>query len=340
MFWSHAQVQLFILWDQDKTVGRIAAIIDHAYCKKMGKQIGFFGFFECIDDYKTACILYQAAQDWLISKEMHVMQGPIDGRVDMGCGFLYDGFNSRPMILSRYSPAYYISFAERFGLRKSRDLLSYYIDLTKPLPKELEERARQCAASGITVRKFNRLQSNRELSWWVDLFLQTFADHWGFIPVSAEEVRTRFGVKQIRWFVDSSLFLIAEWNGEPVAYLWAMPDYNHVFQKMHGRLEPLQLVRFFVTQRTITYGKLHIIGIKKGIRKKNIGSLLNYKVLIEMKNRGYVGAEIGWSDEQNTSVHTIIARTGARLYKKHRVFEKDLGECIMQEVGKRSEDSG
>jgi hypothetical protein len=51
---------------------------------------------------------------------------------------------------------------------------------------------------------------------------------------------------------------------------------------------------------------------------------LNYKILVEMKNRGYIGAEIGWVDEENITAYTIIAITGATLYKKHRVFEKDL----------------
>jgi len=335
VFWSHAEAKLFILWDHETVVGRVAAIIDHAYCKTMGKQIGFFGFFECINDYTAASVLFQAAQDWLVRKGMRIMQGPIDGRVDMGCGFLYDGFDVRPTILSTYTPAYYVSYAEQFGLRKSRDLFLYHIDLSAPLPRKLEEKARQCIAQGVRVRRFNRLRSRRELSWWVDLFLQTFSHHWGFVPVSGQEVWTRFGVKQIRWFVDSSLFLVAEWNKQPVAYLWATPDYNQVFQKMQGRLGPLQVLHFLRRQKTINTGKLHLIGIKKEFQNKNIGSLLNYTVLVEMKNRGYVGAEVGWIDEHNTAAHTTIALTDARLSKKHRVFEKDLAESIATEEGRR-----
>jgi hypothetical protein len=39
-----------------------------------------------------------------------------------------------------------------------------------------------------------------------------------------------------------------------------------------------------------------------------------------MKNRGYIGAEIGWVDEENITAHTIIAITGATLYKKTSCF--------------------
>jgi len=323
-FWSHAECILFIAKKNNKVIGRIAAIIDYAYCTAVGENIGYFGFFECIQDFRCADALLRTAQEWLLLKEMKIMRGPIDGRIDVGCGFLYEGFQSPPSLLSSYSPPYYISYVEKFGLKKFHDLFLYYIDLIKPLPKVLEEKARQCSDSGMHVRRFDRLRTRKEMKWWIPLFLETFSDHWGYVPVSTDEVKTRFGVKQLRWFVDPKLFLVAQCQGVPVAYIWSTPDYNQVFQKMNGRLGPFELLRFLLTQRNIAVGKLHFIGIKKEFRNHHIGSLLNYRILAEMKNRGYRGAEVGWIDEHNTVAHTTIAITGAIVYKKHRVFEKDL----------------
>ena len=324
LFWSHAESKLFIAKKKNIIVGRIAAIIDYKFCEKVGKKIGFFGFFECIQDFECANALLKTAQEWLTSKEMSIMRGPINGRIDVGCGFLYSGFNSAPSLLSTYSPKYYISFAEKFGMKKARDLIIYYVDLTKPIPSKLEKKSRLCTESGIKIRPFNRLKTQRELKWWVDLFLEAFSDHWGYVPVSAEEVKTRFGIKQLRWFVDSRLFLVAEFNGLPVAFIWATPEYNQIFQKIKGRLGLLQIIYLFFMKEHINEGKLHLIGIKKEFRKYNIGSCLNYKILVEMKNRGYIGAEIGWIDEENTAANTTLAITGATFYKKHRVFEKNI----------------
>lgn len=323
-FWSHAECKLFIAKKENKVVGRIAAIIDYKFFETIGKKIGYFGFFECIQDYECAKALFQTAQDWLMSKEMSAMRGPIDGRIDVGCGFLYSGFDLMPSLLSSYSPKYYISFAEKFGMEKSRDLITYYVDLTKPIPKKLKEKAKLCTETGIKIRPFNRFRTNKELKWWIDFFLETFADHWGYVPVSEEEVKTRFGVKQMRWIVDPSLFLIAECKGLPVAYIWSTPEYNQIFKKINGRLGPVQILFLLFMKGRINKGKLHLIGIKKEFRKYNIGSCLNFDVLVEMKNRGYIGAEIGWIDEENAAAHKTIAITGATVYKKHRVFEKNL----------------
>lgn len=323
-FWSHSESRLFIAKKKNIVVGRIAAIIDHKFCETVDKKIGFFGFFECIQDFECASALLQTTQEWLALKNISIMRGPINGRIDVGCGFLYSGFDSAPSLLSTYSPMYYISFAEKLGFRKARDLIIYYVDLTKPIPWKLKEKARLCDESGIKIRTFNRLRTKKELKWWVDFFLETFSDHWGYVPVSTEEVKTRFGVKQLRWFVDSKLFLVAEFNGSPVAFIWATPEYNQIFKKIKGKLGLVQILFLLFMKGRINIGKLHLIGIKKEFRKYNIGSCLNYKILVELKNRGYIGAEIGWVDEENTAAKTTIAITGATFYKKYRVFEKNI----------------
>ena len=325
-FWSHAESKLFIIKKNGENVGRIAAIIDHKYIETLGKKIGFFGFFECINDFDCAKKLLNNAQEWLSSKGMNVMRGPINGRIDVGCGFLETGFNSRPSLLSSYSPPYYLKFADRYGMKKARDQLLYYIDLKKSIPKKLEEKAKKCIDSGFKVRRFNRIRTNKELNLWVDLFLETFSEHWGFIPAKREEVKMRFGVKHLRWIVDSKLFLIAEYKGSPVAYIWSTPDYNQVFQKLNGKLGPLELIKFLFMKRYINKGKLPLIGIKKEYRDRNIASYLNYLTLVEMKKRGYIGAEVGWIDEKNKSANATISITGAKLYKKSRVFDKDIGK--------------
>jgi len=154
--------------------------------------------------------------------------------------------------------------------------------------------------------------------------LETFKDHWGYVPVSGEEVRSRFGVKQLRWIVDPDLFLIAEKNDEPIAYIWSTPDYNQIFKKMNGKFNIIQTMDFLLKKNQIKKGILQFIGIKKGVRNQNIGSLLNYKILVEMKNRGYTVAEVGWIDEQNIVAHKTISYTGATVYKIFRVFEKNI----------------
>lgn len=323
-FWNHAEAVLFVASRRGRPVGRIAAIIDYLYCKENNNNIGFFGFFDCINNFHYAKKLLESAEAWLISKGMDQMVGPIDGRVDNGCGFLLKGFHHQQSLLSTYSKKYYLSFIEQYNMKKTRDQLSYYIDLTKPIPRKLREKAKICEKSKIKIRKFNRLRTNKELNWWIKLFLETFSHHWGYIPATPEEIRFRFGVKQMRWVVDPRLFLIAELDNQPVAFLWATPDYNQIFKLKNGNLTFFNYLDVLLKKRKVTTGKLHMIGIRRDLHYKNIGSYLNYKILVEMKKRGYTFAEVGWIDEKNQAAQRAISLADAKLFKRSRVFEKQL----------------
>ncbi len=323
-FWDHAETRLFTIKKNSKTLGRIAAIIDYNINQYKKEKIGYFGFFECIDDYKIASQLFKEAEEWLHSKDITIFRGPINGRVDFGCGFLSKGFDFQPFLLSSYSPKYYLDFSEKYGLKNIRDQITYHIDLKKPMPEYLKKAAKKCKKDNVVIRKFDRFGVNKELNWWIKLFMETFSDHWGYVPVSEKEVRHRFGVKQIRWTVDPKLFLVAEIKKEPVAFLWATPDYNILFKKFNGKLGLIQIIQFLLFKNKIKRGKLQLIGVKEKYRKRLIGSYLNYCALLEMKKRGYESAECGWIDEINLPSNEIIEKTGAKPYIKNSVYEKRI----------------
>jgi len=324
LFWDHSEYQLYLAKKGNTIIGRIAAIIDHSFCEISGKNIGFFGFFECIENYACAELLFNKSEQWLASKGMDMIRGPINGRVDMGCGFLLNAYDTPTSLLSTYSPPYYVSFAEQYQMAKCRDLILYRIDLTKPLPHQLKKKHNQSSQQGINIRPFNRWRIGKEFIWWIPMFLRTFSTHWGYIPVSENEVRTRFGIKNLRWHIDPFLFLVAEYQEQPIAYLWATPDYNQLFSSMKGKFSLLDYFKVFFRRHSITQGKLHLIGIEKEFRNHAVGSSLNYAVLNEMKKRGYDTAEVGWIDEENQIAHITIALTGAIPHKKHRVYEKKI----------------
>ena len=82
----------------------------------------------------------------------------------------------------------------------------------------------------------------------------------------------------VSMIVDPNLFLIAEIDNNPVAYIWSNPDYNQLFRKLNGKLRFYNLLDFLIIKNKIEKGILNLIGIKKDLRNLSIGSLLNYKV--------------------------------------------------------------
>jgi hypothetical protein len=324
LFWTHSECILYIVYKNNKPVGRIAAIIDNLISIEGEKNIGYFGFFECINDYEIAKSLFDVAKKWLKDKNINEMQGPVNCRVDIGSGFLLKGFDSIPYLLGHYSQPYYEQFAEKYGMQKEKDLVSYHIDLSKPIPKEVEKLVDQCKSAGIKVRKFNRFKFNKEMKWWLDTIMEEFSDHWGYGNFSEEEIRDRFGIKQLRWIIDPKLFLIAQVDSQSVGFRVSLPDYNILFKKFKGKFGPIEILKVLYLRRKIDRGRFVIMGIKKKYRGKSIGTFLNYHILIEMKKRGYKSAEYGWIDETNIASCKAGEKIGGELYKKYRVYKYAL----------------
>jgi hypothetical protein len=324
-FWNHAEASLYIAYKNGKAVGRIAAIIDRLFIEKEKENIGYFGFFETIDDYELCSALFDTAVNCLKEKHISKMRGPIDGRVDVRCGLLLDGFGEQPYIFGSYNPKYYIDFVEKYGMKKCRDQMVYYLDLSPPIPNYLKQKAEKVKEMGIKIRGFNRLRAKKEIEWWVPMMMKTFSFHWGYVDVPIEEVKERFGVKQIRFLADPGLFLVAEDpDGNPIAFKWTTPDFNQAVKKLNGRLGVLGYFKFLFYIKKINRGRLNFVGIKKEWQGKSIGSAMNYYTLLEMKKRGYPGAECGWIDEKNIASLRTIEKTGAKFNKKYRVYEIEI----------------
>jgi hypothetical protein len=211
---------------------------------------------------------------------------------------------------------------EKYGMEKCRDQLVYYLDLSDEIPDYLKDAAEKVKKRDIKIRGFNRLNAGNELDWWIPMMMKTFSFHWGYVDVPEEEVRNRFGIKEMRWIADPDLFLVAESpDGEPIAFKWSTPDYNQVFKKMNGRIGILGYLKFFYYIRKVNRGRFNFVGIKKEWRGRSIGSAMNYWTMLNMKKKNYVGAECGWIDEKNIASQKTIEKTGAKLYKKYRVYE-------------------
>ena len=324
-FWKHANVRLFVAYKEGIACGRIVAFIDYLFTEKENENIGYFGFFEVINDYEISSALFDAAKNWLKEKGMVKMRGPIDGRVDVRCGFLINGFGEQPFIFGSYNPEYYVDFVKKYSMSKCRDQIVYYLDLTPPIPQYLKDAAEKVEKMGIKIRGFNRWRARQEINWWIPMMMKIFSFHWGYVNVPEEEVRTRFGVKQIRWIADPGLFLVAEDpDGKPIGFKWTTPDYNQVFKEMDGKFGIIEGIKFTLNKSKINRGRLNFVGIRKEHRGKGIGSCMNYYTMLEMKRRGYSGVECGWIDEKNITSLRTIEKTGAKYYKKYRVYEKKI----------------
>jgi hypothetical protein len=125
-FFENADMGMFVAFQGDTPVGRVAAIHNKAHNEHYGDHTGFFGFFECVrDGADTAAALMEAAGTWLAERGLESVRGPVNPSMHAECGLLIQGFDSPPAILMPHNSLFYAELLESCGLRKCKDLFAY-----------------------------------------------------------------------------------------------------------------------------------------------------------------------------------------------------------------------
>jgi hypothetical protein len=124
-FFDHAERQLFLARRGGRVVGRVAAIHDRLHDETHGDRVGFFGFFESVDDPEVAGTLFGAAAEWLRARQRDALRGPLSPSINDEAGLLVDGFETPSVLMMPHNPRYYPALVEGAGFRKAKDLLAF-----------------------------------------------------------------------------------------------------------------------------------------------------------------------------------------------------------------------
>jgi len=241
-FYRSAKAKLFLARRNGQIAGRIATCVNFNHNEFHGEQAGFFGFFECPDNYEIASMLLKVAMITLKREGMEKMRGPMSFSTNHECGFLIEGFDSPPVVMMPYNQPYLPKLAERFGLKKAMDLLAYKLISDDPIPERIQtvaDRIRRRA--GITLRSINMSDFDNEARRINSIYRDAWEKNWGFVPMTEEEFFHM--ARQLKQIIDPNLVIIAEHEGKPVAFSLAVPDVNQALIHLNGKLLPLGLLK-------------------------------------------------------------------------------------------------
>lgn len=323
-FFRHSSADFFLARRNGRCVGRIAAILNNNHNRFHGEKTAFFGFFESIDDRSVASALLDAAAQWGRERGMTEMRGPMNYSTNETVGLLVDGFDSDPFLLMPHNPRYYAGMLEGAGFHKAMDLYAWFLRTEKGLnPKIIRVGERVLREEKIHVRTLNKNRFWDEVEIIQKIYNDAWSENWGFVPMTDAEFRHM--ARDLKMIVDPRVVLIAEKNGEPVAFSLAIPDLNQALKKINGRLFPFGLPLLLYHARRIRQVRVLALGIAKKLQNWNgIGAALYYESFRRGVAAGYRRCEFSWTLETNDLINRSMRLFGAHPYKRYRIYKKDL----------------
>lgn len=324
-FFDHAEMTTLLALRGGEPVGRLAVLVNHLHNREHQDRLGFFGFFECLDDPPAAGALFEAGRQWLRRRGMTAWRGPLNPSQNYTCGLLVDGFERPPTFLMTYNPPYYPALLESAGFHKAQDLYAYegQLDMLRPV-KERYHAAVQAARArpGVTIRRFRPDRFERELRTYIDIYNQALRDTWGFVPIQPAEAGEM--ARGLRHLIDPRFTTVLELDGRAVGVALCLPDYNPLLRRCNGRLWPLGWWKLWRGRRHIRALRAMAMTMLPGHQRSGWALLLLAAQLEAGLARGMDRLECSWVLESNTQSRGTLERVGLPIVSRHRIYEQPL----------------
>ncbi len=327
-FFEHAEAEYFITERDGEVVGRIAAISNRLHNETHGDRVGFFGFFESVDDQAVADALLEVAAAWCRERNHDVLRGPASFSVNDECGLLVDGFESPPTLMMPHNPRYYVPLLERAGFAKAKDLWVYQGGTEEhyvPVPERLArgtELIRQ--RQGINLRSLNMKDFQGEVERIKELYNAAWERNWGFVPMTEHEIDHL--AEQFKPVVIPEMVPMAEKDGKLIGFGIALPDLNVVFRRHRsGRLFPMILdLLWSLKMRRIRRARILLLGVHPDYRGKGVDAMLYHWIWTKSGERQIYWGEAGWILEDNPAMNAGLEKMTFRVYKTYRLYDRTL----------------
>lgn len=331
-FLEHADIEYYLAKRGEQVVGTIAAFINHRHNDFQNEHIGFFGFFEVLEDPDAAAALLETAENWVKARGYSAIRGPAQFSTNEECGLLVDGFDDPPRILMTYNPQRYVDYIENQGYAKAMDLHAYAVDVDifsggSKFPKKLIRVVEKIKdREDIHIRKLDMKHFDEEVQRVKEIYNQSWARNWGFVPMTEPEFDAMG--EELKQILDPDLTLVAEINGKPIGVSITLPDLNQPLRLAFPRPGTpdwwtlVKLAWHWKVMRKVTWTRVLILGVLPEYRALGVDALFYYETAKAALRKGIRHAEMSWILENNDSISRPIRVMGGEVYKTYRFYEK------------------
>jgi hypothetical protein len=232
------------------------------------------------------------------------------------------------MFMMPHHRPYQGGLIEQAGLPKLIDAYAWRYQVGD-IPRRAQKAHDDIAAlPEVKSRPIDMKHLKRDIGIVMDVYNDAWQDGWGYVPITESEFAKL--ASDFKLIAMPEITLITEIEGEPAAVVFATPNLNEAIRDLGGRLFPTGIFKLFwrtKIQRPKT-ARLVILGIRKRYRHVKKYAGLSTYLYVQANNAGkragFRWGELSFTLEDNHPVNLGIKFMGGKLYKRYRMYEKQL----------------
>ncbi|MBN1388198.1 MAG: hypothetical protein JW965_07110 [Bacteroidales bacterium] len=321
---SYSDCIIALAYLNNSVVGRIMGIINKRGNEIANERNARFGYLECPDNQEIAHALLSYIEKWAKEKGMNKIVGPMGFSNQDPQGFMIQGFEHKPTISTNFNFDYMNRLLASEHYSKEADYVVYKIDVPEKMPEFYQKiYSRIISRGNYEVAEFNkRKQLKPFIIPILELMNECFIDLYGYQPLDYVDMKN-MGKRFVR-FLDPRFVKVVKKDDQLIGFNIAMPNLSEGLRKAKGRLFPVGLFHIMNEAKRSRQLDTLLGGIKEEYRGRGIDVMMGYKTILEAQKAGFEFADSHLESEDNTKVRAEMERLGGEIYKRYRIYSKDL----------------
>lgn len=308
--------------------GRIQGIIQRAANEKNCKRQVRFTRFDVINDEEVARNLFEAVENWALSKGMDEVVGPL-GFSDLEReGLLIGGFDQVATFEESYNYPYYQEFIESFGYQKEVDWTGSHLRVPEGYDGELDKMA------DFVMKRYNlHIGTARNTSDFIkkyadgifELIDKSYDLLYGTVPFT--EGMKKLMIDNFKMVVDlKNVAVILDENDKMICFGLAFPAIGDAVRPSGGRLTPLTLIRLLKALKKPTVIDLCLVGVDPEWLNRGVSVIVSAGLMKMLQRPEVLYADTNLNLEENYAIQNQWKRFDEKKVKLYRCYGKKLGE--------------
>lgn len=322
--YQYADTILYLAFRDNKPVGRIMGLINKRYNSIQNERHGRFCFMECYEDQEVVHALLNKVEEWVRTKGMVKIVGPLAFSDKDPQGFQIEGFEYPQIFTAATNFPYLPKMVEMEGYSKEVDLVNYNIRMPEQLPPLYLKAHERISKNGdYQIIEF---KSKKEIKPYIipvlELMNDTFSEIYGFVPLNDKE-KQEFADRYLP-IIDPEYIKIVKNSHELVGFVIGLPDLSKGIIAAKGKFLPFGIFKILKEMKKSKKIMLMLGGVKKSYRGQGIDIIMGISMYNSFKKNKMELIDSHLILENNTRMRAECERLDGKIVKRFRIFQKNL----------------
>ena len=325
--YQNANASFFLAYQDEKIVGRIAAIVNWIEVKEIKKSKVRFGWFDVIDNIDVTKSLIDCVIKFGKDQNLESIEGPLGFSNLDKAGLLIKGYEEQNTMITLYNHPYYSEHLKKLGFNEAAKWVEYEIKIDdfESSPEKVKRFSKLIMERyNLTLLNFkNRKAIIPYVDQMFELLDKTYDKLQSYVPIQDYQIEN-YKKRFLKFVNPDFIKCIIDQQGKLICFSITMPSFTEALKKVNGKLTLFNSIHILKAMYFNKRASFYLIGVRPDYQNKGITAII-FNEMQKLFNKQNINiVETNPELEENTAIQKLWKNYEHRLHKRRATFSKKI----------------